>query len=195
MADPINLSKNVYYVYSHSDPRTGEIRYIGKGSGPRAWILASARSPEHIEWYRELEFLGYGPMDIVTIHERNLPELVARDREDALIDSMEPGQLFNLRCGPGKCGIPCDFKPTVIERAGTRWEYSTEDIEAFCAVLGIKTQIRAEQVTSLINQCNHWFPLETIVGSDLEHTTTLAGLKKLVQQFEAFLELRNSIKS
>ena len=64
---------NNYYVYIHIDPRTNEIRYVGKGKGKRAYSLSdSKRTGHHRNWLKQLKLLDLEP--IIKIIEQNLEE-------------------------------------------------------------------------------------------------------------------------
>ena len=40
-----------YYIYYHIDPRDGMPKYVGKGSGKRAWEFGKAkRNTKHFNW-------------------------------------------------------------------------------------------------------------------------------------------------
>lgn len=80
-----------YYVYQHIDPSTGEIVYVGMGSGGRAWgILNRNRRhhPEHREFLDQLTQNGFLPCDWVVIIERNMTKETATLSELKLIHSL-----------------------------------------------------------------------------------------------------------
>lgn len=55
--------KEKYYIYYHIDPRDGLPKYVGKGSGNRAWELGkSRRSRKHLNWILKLRKLGLEPL-------------------------------------------------------------------------------------------------------------------------------------
>lgn len=88
-----------YYVYTHHDPETHELMYIGKGSGGRAWDVTRCRNenPGHQKWMICLLENGYIPTDWVSIESKNLTEEQARNRELQLIHS-NPSR-FNRQSG------------------------------------------------------------------------------------------------
>jgi hypothetical protein len=52
-----------YYIYYHIDPRDGLPKYVGKGSGNRAWEFAKyRRSSKHFNWILSLKKIGLEPM-------------------------------------------------------------------------------------------------------------------------------------
>lgn len=52
-----------FYIYYHVDPRDGLPKYVGKGSGNRAWEFAKyRRSAKHFNWIRKLSQLGLEPL-------------------------------------------------------------------------------------------------------------------------------------
>ncbi len=85
----------MYYVYTHTDPRSHELVYIGKGCGNRfkdlnrkgcggrAWDVTRNRGGhlEHQIWMQNLMIEGYIPSDWVTVIYRNLSELEAFSKE------------------------------------------------------------------------------------------------------------------
>ncbi len=74
---------SVFYVYIHSDPITGEVRYVGKGSGRRAYSF-SHRYGHHAKWIGKLAKSELKPL--VVILENNLPEKEAYTREEHYIN-------------------------------------------------------------------------------------------------------------
>lgn len=88
-----------YYVYTHHDPVTHELMYIGKGSGGRAWDVSRNRSenPLHQKWMLCLLENGYLPIDWTDIESKNLTNEEARKRELQLIHT-NPSR-FNRQSG------------------------------------------------------------------------------------------------
>jgi hypothetical protein len=85
-----NNDKNWFYVYEHFEPTTGEIVYIGKGSGARAWQMGTYtqrkgyrghRRKDHNEWAENLMKLGYTADQFVRIIHRGLSKKEALDEE------------------------------------------------------------------------------------------------------------------
>ncbi len=73
-----------FYVYTHFDPITGEIRYVGAGSKGRAWVCygggdgkEGSRTNEHAKWMNSLIDLGYTPDEFVMIILKNETRKVA----------------------------------------------------------------------------------------------------------------------
>lgn len=74
------MKDSKYYIYFHVDPRDGFPRYIGKGSGNRAWQLGkNYRSKKHINWVNKLKSEGLEP--IVNIGNRFSSEKECFDAE------------------------------------------------------------------------------------------------------------------
>jgi hypothetical protein len=71
-----------YYIYIHKDPVTLELRYIGKGTGDRAWRL-KRRGPHHQAWLNSL--LKNNLLPIIEIIEYFENENLCLDREEFLI--------------------------------------------------------------------------------------------------------------
>jgi len=82
---------NKHYVYQHVDPTTGEIVYIGMGTGGRAWGILNKNKKHHLEhrlFLDNLLELGYLPNDWVKIIERNLTKENAFLKELKLIHEL-----------------------------------------------------------------------------------------------------------
>lgn len=81
---------NIYYVYTHVDPITGELVYVGKGCGGRAWDVTRNRGQhsEHLSWMKSLMNQGFIPSDWVNIIKKNLLDKEAREKEIELIHSI-----------------------------------------------------------------------------------------------------------
>jgi hypothetical protein len=84
-----------FYVYTHQDPRTGEVVYVGMGQKDRAWSVrvSGQRSKDHNQWMETLIELGYTPGDWVKIQVKRLDKEQAILVETGLIDSLKP--VFN----------------------------------------------------------------------------------------------------
>jgi len=83
-----------YYVYVHKDCTTGEVFYVGKGSGRRAWDI----DRRHIEWKKKVASLTNG-WDVEIVKE-DLSEIEAFDLEAELVEqyggcAAEGGALTN----------------------------------------------------------------------------------------------------
>lgn len=81
---------DVFYTYTHSDPLTQEVVYVGKGKYGRAWDVTRARSTnhQHSSWLKDMSSLGFIPTDWVCIIDKNLSE------KDALY--LEKQTLYRL---------------------------------------------------------------------------------------------------
>lgn len=92
---------SIYYVYEHVDPRSGEIVYIGMGSGGRAWDVSRDRNhhKNHLSWMKELMFDGYIPSDWVNILAKNLDQISAREKEVNEIHNHGNRTRFNRQSG------------------------------------------------------------------------------------------------
>lgn len=89
--------QELYYVYHHTDPNTGEIKYVGMGTGSRAWASGtssgSSRSDAHALWISDLYEQGFTMADIVTVCETLLSKQEALTIESERIKNEKP--LFN----------------------------------------------------------------------------------------------------
>ena len=50
---PDKLDLNRWYVYTHTDPTTGEIVYVGEGTGQR-FAAVNTRSADHSQFLKEI---------------------------------------------------------------------------------------------------------------------------------------------
>lgn len=104
-------NENRFYVYKHVDPDTGDLLYLGKGSGQRAWMCLGGyddtryghRSREHAERLNGFMDKGYLPCDWVVIVERGLTSSAAMKKEQELIRTLKP--LFNRVLGKKICKV------------------------------------------------------------------------------------------
>jgi hypothetical protein len=94
------VSKNRYYVYTHSHPETKEVVYIGKGTAHRAWLCDQSRTAEHKQWISKLVQQGYTPADFVNIVAQGLDNRSALDIEKETTEEyrISGAKLFNLLC-------------------------------------------------------------------------------------------------
>lgn len=79
-----------HYVYRHKDPDTGAIRYVGKGSGGRAWVTERVGQPKLTEQLKEWLIQGYVPSEWVEIVAQRLTREEAFEMEKELIERYEP---------------------------------------------------------------------------------------------------------
>ncbi len=88
----MNDYQQLYYVYIHACPVTGEVLYIGHGTGARAWNYReySSRSSEHESVLSKLFAEGFLPTDWVIIHEKGLSKADAIEIEQRLIKGSSP---------------------------------------------------------------------------------------------------------
>lgn len=96
-----------YYVYKHVDPETGELLYVGKGSGQRAWMCSGSkdithyghRSFKHTTHLRDLIRKGFVPSDWVVIVRKGMDNQSAIDLEKSLISTDNPkfNGVFGLK--------------------------------------------------------------------------------------------------
>jgi len=99
------------YVYVHRVPITQEVRYVGKGTGGRAWTCNFSvskselgrrgnRTKEHHEWLIACFNLGYTMADIVSILVQGLSNKEALFRERKELKRHPPDTLFNNQTKP-----------------------------------------------------------------------------------------------
>lgn len=104
-----------HYVYVHVDPRTGVVRYVGKGTAGRAWACGWSssqsdegrrgnRTEEHQSWISDLLSKGYTPGDWVKIVEQNMTNEAAKKLERKMLsEATRPELLFNLLDTSHRC--------------------------------------------------------------------------------------------
>jgi len=90
----MSKSKNIYYVYLHRHPETGEVFYVGMGQKDRAWIMGN-REHAHKSVTAPLWKKGFLPNDIVEIAHKHLDLDSARRIERELIESLPAEYLTN----------------------------------------------------------------------------------------------------
>lgn len=90
-------NQNINYVYTHTDPETEEVIYVGKGSRGRAWHCAetNSRGYTHAQHLNVLTLKGYTPDSWVTIVESGLSNEEAYKLETDLIWGLEPFPKYN----------------------------------------------------------------------------------------------------
>jgi len=91
------IKRKIFYTYSHFDPHTKEIVYIGYGSGGRAWNCGSNfstdRGQPHYQWFDSWFEQGFTPDQMVEILNKGLTASEALEQETALIRKFRP--IFN----------------------------------------------------------------------------------------------------
>jgi hypothetical protein len=87
------------YVYLHTNIDTGEVIYVGVGTGERAWEWRSnKRSKEHNELLRSYLEQGYAPNDWATVVKSNLSSEEAVQMETEFIKQYLP--IYNKSKNP-----------------------------------------------------------------------------------------------
>ena len=132
------MTNNVFYVYTHEDPDTGEVMYVGMGQKSRAWVITNSngnnaayghRSKDHYEWFLEKEAAGYTMQDLVVILKSNLSKGMALGNEKFLIDTFSPP--FNKKQGLANLKITKDKYKTAVEmrKDGLSYERIAKELE------------------------------------------------------------------
>lgn len=84
----------IYYVYTHIDPRTEELIYIGHGCRGRAWThgskLTCLRSQDHLNHLESMTEDGFVPSDWVEIVSQGLSKKDAAKAEQEMIRDLSP---------------------------------------------------------------------------------------------------------
>jgi hypothetical protein len=80
-----------FYVYSHIDPDTKEIKYIGIGQYDRACsVRTNNRKEKHYDWLKKQYDKGYTLADIVVIVQKGLTKKDALEIEMLKIKQLKP---------------------------------------------------------------------------------------------------------
>lgn len=91
---PTDYQAFIYYVYKHTDPRTGELLYIGHGCRGRAWIhgskLTCLRSQSHLDHLESMIQDGFNPCDWVDLIHSGISKEDACKKEQELIRLLKP---------------------------------------------------------------------------------------------------------
>ncbi len=146
------FSKLGYYVYLYIHPDTGQIFYVGKGKGNRAFQHFDDESEsEKADIIRELESQGKKPRIDILIH--GLPdEATAYKIEASIIDLLGKDNLANKNAGwrSGYYGrMPCQElrsmysqepvvipEPSILLRIGKYYRYGMTPTELYDVVRG-----------------------------------------------------------
>lgn len=134
----------IFYVYIHKDPTTEDIKYIGMGSGQRAWMIRNSnttnasryghRSKEHFEWFKNLEAVGYTLDQIVVIVKKQLSKQEALSLEKEMLSQSKNSLLFNA-CH-GKKNLKLDEDEWLFARLLRTYQMSYKKI---AESLGVST--------------------------------------------------------
>ena len=84
---PDKTDLNRWYVYTHSDPETGEIVYVGEGTGQR-FAAVNTRDATHSQFLKEV--IHDKKLDCFCIVESRLTKEQAREIERGLIAKYNP---------------------------------------------------------------------------------------------------------
>lgn len=101
-----------YYVYTHQDPNSDEVVYVGHGKGSRAWHFGKTnRGEDHHLWALLLFEQGFLPHEFTVIENRGLTKSDACIIEQQMIRELRPA--FNK-----PMGLHClKFTPELQEAA------------------------------------------------------------------------------
>jgi hypothetical protein len=97
---------NTYYVYSHKSPINGEVFYVGKGKGKRAYSSQGRNQ----KWNELVSKHGFE----VVIEKDNLTDLEANEAEKIVIMKYGYHNLTNITIG-GKGGDTISMNPNRME--------------------------------------------------------------------------------
>ena len=87
--------QQMFYVYFHVDPETGDIVYVGSGTKERAWTTreSNRNNVDHHNWLLQKETEGYTPDDYVQIVFKARSKREVLDKESTFIEDLKP--VFN----------------------------------------------------------------------------------------------------
>ncbi|HXN74928.1 MAG TPA: NUMOD3 domain-containing DNA-binding protein [Candidatus Acidoferrum sp.] len=98
-----------HYVYYHIDPTNKQIKYVGKGSGNRAYETRYRRSTTHLEWAKNLYDQGLCPIiEIVKFFDN---EVDAYEEEKELINKLKNDGLNLFNRTPGGMSLSGSDNP------------------------------------------------------------------------------------
>ena len=110
------MANNTFYVYTHLDPHSEEIRYVGIGQYDRAWcVRRNQRKNSHVKWIESLYEEGYNLNHIVSIVANQLTKKEALQIEMDLIKELKP--MFNELSNPNHWNRGRKYTPTIAETA------------------------------------------------------------------------------
>jgi uncharacterized protein len=97
---PVNIQNKIKrYVYLYIDPRSGEVFYVGKGFGNRAFShLSDTSEKEKAKRIKEIKKEGYEPIIEILIHGINDDNTIKRI-EASVIDLIGVDKLTNIQKG------------------------------------------------------------------------------------------------
>ncbi len=141
------VSQLKYYVYIYSNPITGEIFYVGKGKGNRAFShLEDTTESDKVRYINELRKQGYEPKIEILIHGLE-DEITAFRVEASIIDLIGINNLTNKQSGYksstfGRMTIQQlkstyekekveITEPSILIRINQKFRYSMSEIELF----------------------------------------------------------------
>jgi hypothetical protein len=136
-----------YYIYFHKDPRTNEVKYIGKGTGRRYKEMGKRkRSLKHLNWTKSLNKLNLYPIcEIVEYFEKENDayakekELIALYRDQGVdlknhADGGQGGMSGSLNPNYGKKNLPmvqATRRSVVCITTGEKFESLTKAAEKY----------------------------------------------------------------
>ena len=96
------MIKDLYYIYQHVDPDTGEVVYVGLGTGSRAWATGTSsgshRGKVHSAWLSDLYHQGYTMGEIAKVTTTLLTKDQALSLENEIIKALKP--RYNIQGNP-----------------------------------------------------------------------------------------------
>jgi hypothetical protein len=95
----VSINKAVYYIYFHRRIDNGQVFYVGKGVGNRAYT----RNSRNDLWHNVADTIGFN----VEIIEKDLLQDLAYEREIYYIALFGKDNLCNKTIGGGSPGSPC----------------------------------------------------------------------------------------
>lgn len=115
--DLVAPGDEIYYVYSHVDPRDDEVIYVGHGCRGRAWIHGSKRTclrdQDHLSHLEDLTLNGFLASDWVEVLVSGISKSKACKVEQEFIRDLRP--RYNKQMGLSTLKVTEAMFSTMVE--------------------------------------------------------------------------------
>ena len=151
------MDQYIYYVYSHVDPRTDEIIYVGHGCRGRAWIHGSKktclRSQEHLNHLESLTQDGFVATDWVVILAQGMDKKSAAQLERTMIEDLEP--TYNKRQGEKIMKVTADMLTEMESLRHSPFKDGGLSYKLIADVVGVSTMTAYRALTGATKNVKH----------------------------------------